>query len=454
MDGGHMDKGHIVDVAKFVIPSTAGVLLFLVPVSYGGSQEMISGIIVSWLKASLGEWFAPLLVCMVSISAVLSLWHHVSPISFISKHEGLDAIFSSSRFWTVVRVGGAGIMLAVFFGIGPEWLISEATGANMLYTVAPTCAAWYLVGGVFLPLLTDYGFMDLLGSLLRGIARPLFRIPGRSVVNCLSSWFGAAVCGTYMTISQYEKGFYTGREAVTIISCFSILSVSFCSMIASMLGLGQYFGAFYGTIAITGLILAFLLPRMWPIRSMPNDYCQGVGKSIDEEAPEDVGRLAWGIRQALERSAGAPGLTAALSQGFMSALNMMLSTLPSIMAFGTIALVVATYTNLFDYLGAPLGAYLSLFGVSNAMEVGSIVLVGFADQFVPVVLGAAQADIEVRFLVGTLCILQILYMTDIGALILTSKVPFSFPQMFVIYLERVLISVPLVLMLGHVFGVL
>ena len=138
----------------------------------------------------------------------------------------------------------------------------------------------------------------------------------------------------------------------------------------------------------------------------------------------------------------------------MSALNMMVSTLPSIMMFGTVALVVATHTNVFDYLGAPLGACLSLFGVPDAMEVGSIVLVGFADQFVPVVLGAAQADVEVRFLVGALCILQILYMTDIGALILTSKVPFSFPQMFLVYLERVLVSVPLVLILGHVFGVL
>lgn len=449
-----MDKKRIIDIAKLVVPSTAGVLLFLVPVSYGESQEMLSGIIVSWLKSSLEGVSVPLLVCMVSASAVLSLWHRISPIPFISRHDGLDAIFSPSRFWIAVRVGGAAMMLAVFLGIGPAELVSEGTGGNMLYTVAPTCAAWYLIGGVFLPLLTDYGFVDLFASLLRGVAQPLFRIPGRSVANCLSSWFGSSVCGTYLTISQYEKGFYTGREAATIISCFSILSISFCSMIASILGLGRHFIAFYGTIAITGLILALLLPRIWPIRSMTSDYCDDVGKKIDEEAPENVGRLAWGCRQALARAASAPGLGTALSRGLTSALNMTVSTLPSIMVFGTVALMVATYTDLFAYLGAPLGAYLSLFGIPDAMEVGSIVLVGFADQFVPVILGAAQASVEVRFLVGTLCILQVLYMTDIGALILTSKIPFSFPQLFVVYLERVLISVPMVLALGHLFGVL
>lgn len=449
-----MDKRRIIDIAKLVVPSTTGVLLFLVPLNYGESQEMLSGIIVSWLKSSLEGVFVPLLVCAVAVSAIISLWHHIAPIPFIGRHEGLDAIFSSSRFWIVVRIGGAAMMLAVFLGVGPEELVSDDTGGNMLYTVAPTCAAWYLVGGIFLPLLTDYGFIDLFASLLRSVAQPLFRIPGRSVVNCLSSWFGSSVCGTYLTISQYEKGFYTGREAVTIISCFSILSISFCSMIASMLGLGQHFFAFYGTIAITGLILAFLLPRIWPIRSISNSYRDGIGKKIDEEAPAGVGRLAWGCRQALERAASAPGLGTTLSRGFMSALNMILSTLPSIMMFGTIALMVATYTDLFDYLGAPLGAYLSLFGIPDAMEVGSIVLVGFADQFVPVILGATQASVEVRFLVGTLCILQVLYMTDIGALILTSNIPFSFPRMFVVYLERVLISVPVVLVLGHLFGVL
>ena len=168
-------------------------------------------------------------------------------------------------------------------------------------------------------------------------------------------------------------------------------------MIASMLGLGHCFGAFYGTIAITGLVLAFLLPRIRPIRSIPDDYCDGAEKAVDEVAPQGVGRLAWGYCQALDRAAHAPGLGTALSRGFVSALNMMVSTLPSIMMFGTVALVVATHTNVFDYLGAPLGACLSLFGVPDAMEVGSIVLVGFADQFVPVVLGAAQADVEVRF---------------------------------------------------------
>ena len=45
-------------------------------------------------------------------------------------------------------------------------------------------------------------------------------------------------------------------------------------------------------------------------------------------------------------------------------------------------------------------------------------------------------------------------MTDVGALILPSTVPFSFWQIFIVYLERVLISTPIVVLCAHVFGIL
>lgn len=259
--------------------------------------------------------------------------------------------------------------------------------------------------------------------------------------------------GVYLTISQYEKGYYTGREAVTLMSGFELLSISFCSMIASMLGLSPIFGIFYATICIAGLACAIILPRLWPVRSVPDTYCEGVGKQVDEEVPENANALVWGYQQAMLRAEEAPSMLSSLGNGALSALNLMVSTLPSIMVFGTVALVLALHTELFSYLGTPFGLYLSLFNIPNAMEVGSTIFVGFADQMVPVILGAEMTSLAARFLIGAISILQILYMTDIGTLILTSKVPFSFWQIFMVYLERVVISIPLVIFCGHLFGV-
>lgn len=441
------------NIMRFAVPSAIGVSLFLVPVPISGRQEILSGLVVSILKGFFGETLVPALVAIIVASAVVTIWHRVHPISWIVNHEKLNGIFSPSRFWAVVRVLGAALMLAVYFSAGPEWLVGDDTGRNMLITVIPTCAMWYIVGGVFLPFLTDYGFVDLFGAFFRKYARPLFHIPGRAMIDCLSSWLGSSVCGTYLTVSQYEKGFYTAREAVIVISCFSLLSVSFCSMIASMLDLGSQFAAFYGTIVIAGIACALILPRLWPICRMPDNYYKGSGKQIEEEVPADVSRGAWAVQCAMKRAARAPSVGVTLERGALNALDMILSTLPSIMTFGSAALVLAMYTDLFSYISLPLVPYLELCGIPEATTVGSTILVGFADQFATVILGTTVGSASLRFLIGCLSILQVLYMTDIGSLILTSKVPFKFWQIIIVYLERILICIPIVRFCAFIFGI-
>lgn len=450
-----MDKKTAGGFARFLLPTLFGVALFMVPVTGpDGSREMLSGLIVDCLEAILGDALIPALVLLVASSAVLTLIHALRPLTLISESEFLKDMFEVSKFWLIVRIAGAAIMLMAFFKVGPATVVSEETGGNILFTIVPACALWYVVGGLFLPFLTDFGLVDLFSALFRRFARPVFKVPGSAMVDCISSWLGSSVCGVYLTITQYEKGYYTGREAVILLSGFELLSISFCSMIASMLGIESLFGPFYATIALAGLVCALILPRIRPINAIPDEYCEGVDKQIDEAMPDGVGAFEWGCVQAIQRAADAPSVLRLLGKGALNALSLMVSTLPSVMAFGTVALVVATYTDLFDYLGVPLGLYLSLFDIPNAMEVGSTILVGFADQFVPVILASAAEPVGVRFLIGCLSILQILYMTDIGALILTSKVPFKFWQIFVVYLERIVISIPVVVLCGHIIGVL
>ena len=142
-----------------------------------------------------------------------------------------------------------------------------------------------------------------------------------------------------------------------------------------------------------------------------------------------------------------------LRAGAYNVVNLIITTLPNMMAFGTIALVLANYTSLFDYLGIPLGMYLQLFQVPDAMEAGSSIMVGFADQFIPVIVGSSMTATLTKFVLGTISIIQIVYISDIGTLILTSRVPLNLGHLFVIFLERVLISIPVVVLCAHLFGI-
>ncbi|MHB1391695.1 MAG: hypothetical protein ACYCYE_01190 [Clostridia bacterium] len=63
--------------------------------------------------------------------------------------------------------------------------------------------------------------MDYTGTMFRGFVRPLFKLPGRSAIDLVTSWIGNCNVGVVLTSMQYEMGYYTAREAAIISTCFS-----------------------------------------------------------------------------------------------------------------------------------------------------------------------------------------------------------------------------------------
>ena len=83
-----------------------------------------------------------------------------------------------------------------------------------------------LCAALFLPLLMEYGLLELLGPVFRPVMRPLFTLPGRSTVDNLASFIGDGTVGV-ITSRQYEEGFYSRREATVISTTFSVVSITF-----------------------------------------------------------------------------------------------------------------------------------------------------------------------------------------------------------------------------------
>ena len=48
---------------------------------------------------------------------------------------------------------------------------------------------------------------DFIGALLTKVMRPLFKIPGRAAVDCITSWIGDGTLGVMLTANQYEDGY-------------------------------------------------------------------------------------------------------------------------------------------------------------------------------------------------------------------------------------------------------
>ena len=91
------------------------------------------------------------------------------------------------------------------------------------------------------------------------VMRPLFKLPGRSSIDALTSWIGDGTIGVLLTSKQYEDGYYTKKEAAIIGTTFSVVSITFAIVIIEEVGLGSYFLPYYGTVILTGIIFGAFL---------------------------------------------------------------------------------------------------------------------------------------------------------------------------------------------------
>ncbi|GAB6137523.1 YjiH family protein [Halanaerobaculum tunisiense] len=437
-------------VLKFLLPSLIGVFMFLCPVPYDGAISAPVGVISEWLAAS-GEAYLPLVVTTVIIlSAVVSTVTTIFKPKLITDNQLLSKLFSTSNFYLAFRIIGSIFAVLVLNELGTEIIYSTDTGGTMMSLISKLIA-WFFAASFLMPLLIEFGAMDYTGTVVRGVVKPLFTLPGRAAIDLVTSWVGNCNVGVVLTRKQYDAGFYTGREAATIGTCFSAVSLPFCLVVAALLEVDNLFIPFYATVVITGILSVVIMSRIPPLSKFPSTYHSKVGKQIAEEEPAGMKKTDWALQKAVQRAQEVDSVTEILYQGLETFLNIIFSLAPLVMAWGTIALIIATYTPVFDWLSLPFAYYLQVLGVPEAFEAAPATIVGFADMFIPAILAASIESVKTRFIIGVLSLVQIIYMTEVGTLLLTSNIPVDFKDLAVIFLEKTVIVIPIIVLLANIF---
>lgn len=278
--------------------------------------------------------------------------------------------------------------------------------------------------------------------------RPIFTLPGRSSVDSLVSWLGDGTIGVMLTNKQYEEGHYTKREAAVIGTTFSLVSIDFSIVILLKLDLQHMFLPYYGTIIIAGLAAALIMPRIPPLSRKPDEFYEHAEPHVEELVPKNVSLFKWGLNLAAERAKNT-SIKAAFQGGVRNVLSMWLEVVPVVMAIGTIATIIATYTPVFAWLGAPFVPLLNLLQIPEATAAAQTVVVGFADMFLPAILGSGIESEMTRFVIGALSVTQLIYMSEVGALLLGSKLPIKIWDLIVIFILRTLITLPIIAGIAH-----
>ena len=438
------------DYLKFIIPSLIGLLLFLVPISYGDSITIPVAFLAKQLNALIETAVPTITVLILTFSFLGSLIAVVLKPEFILKNEFLNKLLSVSIFWLVARLLGLIFAVMTVYTIGPEWIWSEYTGGLLMFELLPILLTTFLFAGVFLPLLLNFGLLEFIGALLIKVMRPLFKIPGRSSLDCLASWVGDGTIGVLLTTKQYEAGYYTKREAAVVATTFSVVSITFTIVIIEYLNLGHYFGEYYFTIILAGFVAALIMPRIPPLSRKPDTSYEGTELKVENIIPKDLSTVQWGLNLAVTKAKTNSKASRFFKEGYQNVIDMWVGVLPIVMAIGTVALVIAEHTPVFAILGKPFEPILMLMQVPEAQAAAQTMVVGFADMFLPAVIGSDIESEMTRFIIACVSVTQLVYMSEIGGLLLGSKLPVKFLDLVFIFLLRTMITLPIVVAVAHI----
>lgn len=442
-------------ILKFILPSLIGVALLMTPFKQDGGTTVGVALMSGFINRELNS-IVPiyqLVMLCIAISCFLALAYRIAKPAFIENSPLLREVSDISGFWLVARFTGLVLGLMTAFKAGPELIWSGDTGGLILHDLICGLFTIFLIAGFILPFLTEFGLLEYVGVFMTGVMRPLFNLPGRSAVDCVASWIGDGTIGVTLTNKQYEDGYYTEREAAVIATTFSLVSITFCLVVLTMVKMTNYFAQYYLTVCLAGVLAALIIPRIPPLSLKKDVYCKVNPHARDAEIiPEGYSRSKWALQLAVNQAEKNGNVFDFLGRGAHTVLGLWLGVTPIIMAAGTLALVMSEGTPVFTWLGKPFLPILNLLNVPEAVEASKTMVVGFADMVVPSILADANITSEMtRFIVAATSVSQLLYMSETGAVILGSNLPISLLDLFVIFIERTLVTLPFIVMMAYIW---
>ncbi len=150
-------------MAKFLVPSVIGIILFMIPVKYNGDWTVCVKILADIIGGALGGFLPILCVAIITVSAIMSVISLAKP-KFITEHPILNDTFSTSIIWVVVRVIGAALVWLTYLGLDAE---DGKTG--FLHMLTEGGAGGFVLGDLLTVLVIIFAIAALLFAAAAGL---------------------------------------------------------------------------------------------------------------------------------------------------------------------------------------------------------------------------------------------------------------------------------------------
>ena len=236
------------------------------------------------------------------------------------------------------------------FNVGPQGLLEDSMIPFVFNKVVVPVTTIIPIGSVFLAFIISYGLMEFVGVFMRPVMMPIFKTPGRSAIDAVASFVGSYSLALLITNGVYKEGKYTAKESCIIATGFSTVSATFMIIVAKTLGFMEthWTQYFLVTVIVTFLVTA-ITARIYPLSKNLMNIMMALKETLKKILNKN--KLAVATDLAVEVASSAPGVVENTKKNFVDGIKLALAMAPSLMAVGSIGLIIAKYTPVFDIVG-------------------------------------------------------------------------------------------------------
>lgn len=437
---------------RCLLYSAIAFFVFFVSLTINGKSQIVFGFIYTSIADSLGKAGYWLLVAIIGGNLFANIYG-----KYIDKGKRFPKLYHyyghDSWFSTLLYV--LGFVYILIYAMdetipgfhGTEVICGPATGDSVVPPVVMGVLWIILVGAFFMPMLLDYGAIEFVGALLEPLMRPLFKIPGKAALDATASFLSSSSLGVIITARLYHRQVYTQKEAVAIATNFSAVSIGFAYLVITTAGMEHMFLPIYLISFVLSFIMAAFMIRIPPISLKKNVYFNEVeqteaDRSQDAKFSKDI--FARGTSRAIKRAYTAYPLGKSIKLSYMDSLSVVPKVITMLSAIGISAMILSQYTPFFTWLGYIFHPLLNLLQVPAVHEIAPSLPVGIAEMFLPVLLIANRVN-EIpeatRFFICVVSMVQIIFFSETGTVMLSTKLPVKFHELVIIFFIRTIIAV-------------
>jgi len=222
--------------------------------------------------------------------------------------------------------------------------------------------------------------------------------------------------------------------------------------VIEFIGLREHFFSVYATVVGIGLCCAIVLPRLPPlrgIRPLPDD--QPAPKSPALVSQDGKSLFATALQAARLKAGTGPDAKQYLATSVQHVLDIWMGLVPLVVLIGTLGLAVAEFTTIMTSVSAPLVPVLTWFGLPDAAAAAPTFVVGFLDMFLPAAIGQGVDSELTRFVIAAVSLTQLIYLSEVGSLLLRSALKINILTLLMIFVLRTLLGFPIAVVAAKVF---